>query len=540
MIGSKESLTEWLPKTGLFRGLTEEHLDQIAARLAVFRLEAGALLYAAGDRADNFYLLESGELQSWYPGEEEAERVATLNPGDFFGDHALLNGNPRQMSVSASRDSAVLYMPRKDFEWMLEAFPELADRLEWSAHSHEEQHEIHFDWLRNDESVHLVARKHSAYLWMRLIRAMITSIVGLLAVYTAIGTPIPEDASRWAAIGAGLLVLAILWAIWEYMDWRNDFYILTDLRVVWLEQVLLRSSSRKEAPLQSIQSVNIHTSMLGRWMGFGDIVVRTYTGTVLMPVVAQPEQVKHLIEQHVDQLRKQNRSEKHENIRLVVRESLGHPAEKGLDAAKASEPLEIIDNEPRFQLFKTRQVKGVEVTYHKHWFVLFGSLILPAFFFTAVLYVLNILYGGLPPTSTDWLIAVGFAGLPLAVIVYRYFDWQNDIYRVTADSLIDSEKKPLGSEVTKSAPLANVLSLENHRVGLVGLLLNFGVVRINVGDSSLEFVDVHDPVQIQHDIFIRMQALKSSERERQEEEERRRMAEWLKVYDEERGGTNAS
>ena len=119
-------------------------------------------------------------------------------------------------------------------------------------------------------------------------------------------------------------------------------------------------------------------------------------------------------------------------------------------------------------------------------------------------------------------------------MIYRLLDWQNDIYRVTSEKLIDSEKKPLGSEITKSASLANVLSLENHRVGILGLLLNFGEVRINIGDTSLAFVDVHNPALIQEDIFIRMEALKHSREDSRDEKEQARMAEWLKVYEEER------
>ena len=142
---------------------------------------------------------------------------------------------------------------------------------------------------------------------------------------------------------------------------------------------------------------------------------------------------------------------------------------------------------------------------------------------------------GLTTTNNGLLISATFILLPIVVFIYRILDWQNDIYRVTADSLIDSEKKPLGSEVTKSALLANVLSLENHRIGILGLLLNFGIVRINVGDSSLEFSDVYDPAQIQQDIFVRMEALKHSAEKIEAESERKRMAEWLQVLEEERG-----
>ena len=99
---------------------------------------------------------------------------------------------------------------------------------------------------------------------------------------------------------------------------------------------------------------------------------------------------------------------------------------------------------------------------------------------------------------------------------------------------MDTEKKPLGSEVTKSTSLSNVLSLENHKLGLLGILLNFGVVRINVGDTQLEFRDVHDPAQVQQDIFLRMQALKQRAEDAKEEEDRDRMTEWLRVFNEER------
>ncbi len=153
----------------------------------------------------------------------------------------------------------------------------------------------------------------------------------------------------------------------------------------------------------------------------------------------------------------------------------------------------------------------------------------------AAVYFLSLYYQDLPFTiNTVWLIIFAII-FPLGLMIYRFLDWQNDIYRVTADSLIDSEKKPLGSEITKSAPLANVLSLENHRIGIIGLLLNFGIVRINVGDSTLEFADVYDPALIQQDIFVRMEVLRLGAEEQQAEDERKRMAQWLKVYEEERG-----
>jgi hypothetical protein len=521
----------------LFQDMSEGDIADIAQGLNDFKVEKGELLYSLGDRADNFYFLLSGTLKSWKYSDSEKEEAFAIEAGDSFGERALMEDSLRQYSVSAHTDAGLLYMPRAEFERMLEAFPEIAERLEIQSSGDSLKREVDFDWLREDEDVHFVARKHNAYLWLRMARAILLAIFAFLSFYAALTVAGPSSQFPWVATGAGLLLLATVVAFWEYFDWRNDYYILTNLRVVWLENLLLRSSSRKEAPLASIQSINTHTSLLGRMLDFGDVIIRTYTGTVLMPAVGEPMHIKHMIAEYVMRQRQQGRQEKHETIRQAVRQSLGHPLEENLSAKLGEDaPQEMIDKGNRFQFFTTRQVNGVEVTYHKHWFVLFRALLFPALFMVAAINFLLFFYEGLPPTSNGLLLSFAFVTLPIAVMIYRIMDWQNDIYRVTADSLIDSEKKPLGSEVTKSAPLANVLSLENHRVGLIGLLLNFGVVRINVGDSSLEFADVYDPALIQQDIFIRMEALKMSAEESKADDERKRMAEWLKVLEEERGG----
>lgn len=520
----------FLKESALFQELPDEALAEIAERLHDYHLAAGKLLYAAGDRAENLYLLYGGQLLSAAP--EETGQPTTLEDGDVFGERALLERSPRQFTVSAAADCHLLYLPRADLAWLLEQFPQIEDKLEHLSAGDELRREVEFEWLRPGEQVHFVARKHGAHLWFRWARAIFVAILAMLAFLRAIQGP-AETQSTWLAAGGGGLLLAVIMVLWEYLDWRNDFYILTNLRVVWLEQVLLRSSSRKEAPLESIQSINTHTNLLGRWLGFGDVVVRTYTGTVLMPVVANPHSTKQLLEEYVARHRKQEREEQHDTIRQAVRASLGHEDE-GQAASDLSTPLEMVDTTGRFRLFKTRTVEPDGITYHKHWFVLFGSLLAPAFFLVAVIYLLTTLNGGLPQDGANWLLALVGISVPIGIFLYRLLDWQNDIYRVTSESLIDSEKKPLGSEVTKTASLSNVLSLENHKVGLIGLILNFGVVRINVGDSSLEFVDVHNPALVQQDIFLRMQALKQKLEASQAEEDRQRMTQWLRVYNEER------
>lgn len=516
----------------LFRDIPEDELGQIAARFLDYSLGRGEQLYEQGARAENFYIVLGGLLRCEQVGSDGRVVVTAFEEGDPFGARALLLDGSAESRVKAVHATQLLYLPRPDFAKLLSNYPQLKDRLQIVAQGRKLKTEVDFDWLGKDEIVHFVARKHSAYLWTRLSRAMAVALMGLLALTYAIGAPAGSQFA-WLLGGAVGIFVSAGWAIWEVLDWRNDYYVLSDQRVVWLEQVLLRSSSRIEAPLETIQAVNTHTSFTGRLMGYGDILLRTYTGSVLMPSVGDPQNMKYLIEEYISRLRKGKRLAKHESIRQAVRESLGTVPQSATPAREQGQTFHLIDETQRFSLFKTRTVDGDKIIYHKHWFTLFSGLLLPALFMIAALYVLRVLYGGFPSSGIGWLLVFAAVAAPLGVMVYLFVDWQNDIYLVTPDSLMDSEKKPLGSLITKSAPLANVLSLENHRYGL-GLLFNFGVVRINVGDSSLDFENVHNPAQVQQDIFARIEALKLKQAQKKSEEERSRMTEWLRVYEEER------
>lgn len=532
MQSSTAERIELLRAMALFRELSELELEQIAGRFHDYLLPANQLLYGAGDRAENFYIVAGGMLLSQEIREGRRVGETTLETGDAFGARALISGSTREAAVSALQDSHLLYMTLKDFHWMLQLYPRVAAGLRHYSLGKHLKGEVDFDWLEEGETVHFIARKHVGYLWYRLTRSMALAIVGILAFLFAIGASSGAQ-FYWVSGGALLLFGAVGLGVWEALDWRNDFYIVTNLRVVWLEQVLLRSSSRTEAPLANIQSVNVHSSLMGRLLGFGDVIVRTYTGTVKMPSVGDPINTKHLIEDYAARLKKESRQAKHESIRQAVRETLGF-APVASTQPPARPPLRLVDSEG-FSLFKTRTIEGDTITYHKHWFTLVSSLFLPIVIFIAALIGLPMIFRGLPDSGFGWLVALTAVTAPIAVALYRVLDWQNDIYILTPDSLIDTEKKPLGSEVTKSAPLANVLSLENHKVGLLGLLLNFGVVRINVGDTALDFENVANPVQVQQDIFARMEALKVKQEQGQAEDERRRMSEWLRVYEQERG-----
>jgi flagellar basal body-associated protein FliL len=83
-------------------------------------------------------------------------------------------------------------------------------------------------------------------------------------------------------------------------------------------------------------------------------------------------------------------------------------------------------------------------------------------------------------------IVLALLGMIIIVLwlLYNFVDWRNDIYQVTAEQIWDIERKPLGKEEKRSAPLENILSIEYERLGLIGLLFNFGTVNIQLEQRS--------------------------------------------------------
>jgi len=81
----------------IFADLDEETLRAVATFAAETSAPAGEHLMSEGDYATDFMAIEEGEAEVVRGG----ERLATLGPGDFFGEMALLEKTLRTASVVA-------------------------------------------------------------------------------------------------------------------------------------------------------------------------------------------------------------------------------------------------------------------------------------------------------------------------------------------------------------------------------------------------------------------------------------------------------
>ncbi len=539
----------FLNKIHLFSGLKENELAGIAVKLEERAIPAESIVFERGAKPDGFYLIFKGKIKVTRPSEQGEDFLAWLAAGDYFGEEALFENRNRSATIRTIEDSVVLFLSRVDFESLLTQYEKLRPNFLVAIKSRKLARATRFKWLGPKESIYFLARRHK----IRLYQALLAPAFSLLLPIALFGWGALSGATTPLAVGGLLTFMILLWGIWQAIDWSNDYYIVTNQRVVWVERVIGIYDSRQEVPLSTILSVNVETDVVGRALDYGNVAVRTFVGKIEFDYVDHPNQAADMIREYWERTKIGGTQAQKDAMKNAIRAKLGLP----VVAAPKEElpPIHMEDKEIQKKsvlrivlsnLFKLRVEDGGTVIYRKHWFILLQQAVRPISFFFGVLILLGIRVwflarsveqsflepnaaGSLRPDTLIVLLA--FLLIPIiGWMIWEYVDWKNDIFMVTPDEIFDIDKTPLGTEERRSAQIESILSTEYKRIGLKGYLLNYGTVHITVGGTKLEFQDVIDPAGVQADINRRRVARLAKKSEDTANVERERMAVWLAAY----------
>lgn len=108
-------------------------LSNIAERADVLTYERGAEIVREGDQGDSFFFLRSGKVKVYQIRNDREVVVAYLSAGQYFGEMALLTGEPRMASVSTIDRVEVIRVSRADFLGCIESSPALKKHFEEEA-----------------------------------------------------------------------------------------------------------------------------------------------------------------------------------------------------------------------------------------------------------------------------------------------------------------------------------------------------------------------------------------------------------------------
>jgi len=120
-----DASVDTLKQVPLFAGLDDRELRQIASTMRERRYATGDTLTEEGKGGVGFFVIEEGEADVSVGGESRA----SLGPGDYFGEIALLTDSPRTATLTARTDMLCYGMTPWDFRPLVESNSTIAWKL---------------------------------------------------------------------------------------------------------------------------------------------------------------------------------------------------------------------------------------------------------------------------------------------------------------------------------------------------------------------------------------------------------------------------
>jgi len=539
---SEPKILPFLAQQHFLRDLAPPTLQTVADSIESKRYGSGQAIVRQGATTDGLYLVLEGRIEPTYLDRQGKRHLrAVIAEGDTFGEMELLQGGPWRNTLRATQDTVVLHWPLNSLKEFLKSHPDTHSRLKFSVQSRHLAQQLRFPWLREIETIHGLVRKHP----ICLVRSLLLPIF-LLGGAIASGLWIFADNSALPiGLAFGLAGIGLLLGLWHWIDWRNDFHILTNRRAIWMEKVVGVYDRRQETPLHWVLSVSVSTGFWGRLLGYGDVVIRTYTGKLIFRNIGNPQAMAAMIEQHWRRMKEQRKQTDREEMVRELQQRLSQEtsqesvpeAELPLGSEQGLAPEEALSKVglDRWSFKMRFEERGV-ITYRKHWAVLLRQLAAPSFFALIPLGLLGARLAGFFKTIPAPYAILGAIVLLLCSLLwwlYRFVDWANDIYQINPTQIVDVNKKPLAQEVRKVAPLENILGTEIDRKGILGLLLNYGSVVANVGTAQFVFRGVYDPASVQQDIVLAQETFLERQAESERRQRRDEVVEWLSAYHDE-------
>jgi CRP-like cAMP-binding protein len=119
---TRDRKDELLAAAPLFAGVQPEDLASIEERAVEVTFEPGHVIARQGDVGTGFFIVATGRVDVIRDG----ETIASLGPGQFFGELSVLDGMPRTAQVVAAEPTTCLALATWEFEAVVREHPAVA------------------------------------------------------------------------------------------------------------------------------------------------------------------------------------------------------------------------------------------------------------------------------------------------------------------------------------------------------------------------------------------------------------------------------
>lgn len=126
------TLARMLRKVDFFAPLNLGQVEQVLPYIMLHSYGAGEVVFRQGDMGDAFYIVYTGKVgvQVKKGFFSFSKTVATLAPGDFFGEISLISQEPRTATVTCLEPTQLFVLVAADFQFVLKQNPAAKAEME--------------------------------------------------------------------------------------------------------------------------------------------------------------------------------------------------------------------------------------------------------------------------------------------------------------------------------------------------------------------------------------------------------------------------
>ena len=126
----RDRYEQFLKSVDILSELDSYEVMQIADALKTCHFDKGGIVMKEGEYGDVFYIIEEGSASAYKKVEagKPAEKVKDYKKGDFFGELALLKGQPRAATIKAESDLRLVTLDRRSFKRLLGPIEKILER----------------------------------------------------------------------------------------------------------------------------------------------------------------------------------------------------------------------------------------------------------------------------------------------------------------------------------------------------------------------------------------------------------------------------
>ncbi len=122
------AISEALNKVPLLNGLTEPQVAKITDIVELLPFPAGDVIIKKGTEGNVFYMIKEGTLKVTEIGDGRTYPDITLGPGEYFGERALITGEPRAANITAVTNVVLMALDRVSFNSLLGPLKEVLNQ----------------------------------------------------------------------------------------------------------------------------------------------------------------------------------------------------------------------------------------------------------------------------------------------------------------------------------------------------------------------------------------------------------------------------